>query len=604
MSWKGASRVRFMKKIDKLILSSFLGPFIITFLVVVFILLMQHMLKYFDDIVGKGLDWDVIGSLLFYFAIFMTPVAMPLAVLLSSLMTYGNLGEHFELTAIKASGISLVRTLMPISVFVLLLTVLAFYSNNHFVPKAALEAYSLMWDIKQKKPALDLKEGAFYDGIPDFSIKINKKYPDGETIKDVIIYDHRKKDGNKEIILADSGRMSMLMGDRYLMLELYEGNNYTEGASYSTDVTGKMGKPESLSRTRFHKSKMVLDLSSFDLGSTDKELFRGNRIMRNLRQLDVDVDSIEMERSKVRYESYYNHRNYFGNFLRDSLPVPASLAGYHDHRQELIREARQIEKLKRDSIENRYKSKATREKGSKQEILAEKSDDLEMPKLALEETKKIPKSKPDSLEPEIISKKEVKPREKTSQSNLKIKERNLAQNLKRAESDSSAYQKFVEDYQSTEKHLSVALTGARQNKAKIDNNISSQLRWIEQRNTFAIQWHKILSNSAACIVMFLIGAPLGAIIKRGGLGVPVLFSIFFFIIFYVINILGEKWAKQDMVDPWLGVWAANFVLLPIGLLFLKQARNDSRLFDVDMYLVWWDRLKNWYNKRFPPKLIN
>src|SRR5690606_38860194 len=166
-----------MKKIDKLVLGAFLGPFMMTFLVVVFMLLMQHMLKYFDDIIGKGIGWDVIGQLLFYFAIFMTPVALPLAVLLSSLIAFGNLGEHFELTALKSAGISLVSALFPIFFFVLILTGAAFYANNNLVPKAALEAYSLLYDTKQKKPALDLREGSFYNGINDISIKVNKKFP-------------------------------------------------------------------------------------------------------------------------------------------------------------------------------------------------------------------------------------------------------------------------------------------------------------------------------------------------------------------------------------------------------------------------------------------
>ena len=162
-----------MKKIDKLIISSFLGPFFLTLVVVVFILLTQHMIKYFDDIVGKGLGALTIMELLFYFAIVMTPVAMPLAVLLSSLMTFGNLGEHFDLTAIKSAGISLTRTLVPMFVFVLFLTVFAFFSNNYFVPNAALEAYSLLYDIKQKKPAMELKEGAFYNGIDPIYFKVN-----------------------------------------------------------------------------------------------------------------------------------------------------------------------------------------------------------------------------------------------------------------------------------------------------------------------------------------------------------------------------------------------------------------------------------------------
>lgn len=176
-----------MRKIDKLIIKSFVGPFILTFLVVVFILLLQHMLKYFDDIIGKDLGWDVVGTLLFYFAIFMTPLALPLAILLSSLITFGNLSEHFEITAIKSLGISLTRSLVPIFIMVLALTVFAFYVNNTWVPRAALEAYSLLYDIKQKKPAFDLQEGVFYSGIPDISIKVNKKYPDGVSLKDVII---------------------------------------------------------------------------------------------------------------------------------------------------------------------------------------------------------------------------------------------------------------------------------------------------------------------------------------------------------------------------------------------------------------------------------
>src|SRR3954469_130277 len=218
-----------MKKIDKLILGSFIGPFVLTFLVVVFILLLQHMLKYFDDIIGKDLGWDVVGRLLFYFAIFMTPLALPLAVLLSSLITFGNLSEHFEITAIKSLGISLTRALVPIFVFVIFLTGVAFYANNTLVPNAALEAYSLMYDIKQKKPALDLQEGAFYSGIPDISIKVGKKFPDGKTLKDVIIYDHRGATGNKKVTVADSGRMFTFLNDQYLKMELFRGYDYSEG---------------------------------------------------------------------------------------------------------------------------------------------------------------------------------------------------------------------------------------------------------------------------------------------------------------------------------------------------------------------------------------
>ena len=219
-----------MKKIDKLVLDAFIGPFLITFFVVVFILLNINMLKYFDDIIGKGLDTLILGQLFFYFGIFTVPTAMPLAVLLSSLIAFGNLGEHFELTAIKSAGISLVRILLPIFLFVLVLTVIAFYANNNLVPKAALEAYSLLYDIKQKKPALDLREGAFYNGIDDISIKVDKKFPDDEAaLKGVIVYDHRDNDGNKKVMVADSGRMYTVLNERYLKFELFNGYEYREG---------------------------------------------------------------------------------------------------------------------------------------------------------------------------------------------------------------------------------------------------------------------------------------------------------------------------------------------------------------------------------------
>src|SRR5690606_19380300 len=164
-----------MKKLDKLILGSFIGPFLLTFIVVDFILLTVNMLKYFDEIFGKGLAFGVYMELISYFVISISPMALPLAVLLSSLMTFGNLGEHVELTAIKSSGISLLRALLPIGLFVIVLSVFAFLSNNHIVPKINLKTFSLLYDIRMKSPALDIKEGVFYNGIPNYSIKVNRK---------------------------------------------------------------------------------------------------------------------------------------------------------------------------------------------------------------------------------------------------------------------------------------------------------------------------------------------------------------------------------------------------------------------------------------------
>ncbi|HZY80635.1 MAG TPA: LptF/LptG family permease [Cyclobacteriaceae bacterium] len=516
-----------MKNIDKLILGSFLGPFIMTFLVVVFILLNIHMLKYFDDIIGKDLGWTVIGQLFFYFAIFNTPSALPLAVLLSALITFGNLGEHFELTAIKSLGISLTRALLPIFVFVIFITAFAFYTGNYLVPKAALEAYSLLYDIKQKKPALDLKEGAFTSSIPDVSIKVEKKFPDAKTIKGVIIYDHRGKAGNKEVIIADSGRMYSILGDQYLKLELFNGYNYREGAG-DQDVA-QSGNEETMSKTRFEKSEMVFDLSSFGLIRTDKKWFQGHRIMRNLEELDRDIDSLNYETNKqllslidVKESFFRYHRKYDSTVLSDEL---------------------QSAKKRRDSILKVQNPNMVQEPPPRRYLVKYKSTEAEVQKAV---------------------------------SVLGI---------------ASA----------TTSDLTQAVSQARNASSQL-LNINEHLKgFSDDTKVFQVQWHKIIASAIACMAMFLIGAPLGAIIKKGGLGVPVLASIIFFILFYVLSLLGEKWAKAGTLSVPVGIWMANAILFAIGFLFLLQARRDARLFETDFYMVLFDRIKRRFVKK--PELV-
>jgi lipopolysaccharide export system permease protein len=567
-----------MKKLDKLILSSFIGPFVITFLVVVFILLTQHMLKYFDDIIGKGLGIDVIGQLLFYFAIFMTPVAMPLAVLLSSLIAYGNLGEHFELTAVKSAGISLTRTLLPIFFFVVLLTFVAFHVNNNLVPKAALEAYSLLYDIKQKKPALDLREGAFYEGIPDMSIKVNKKFPDGVTIKDVIIYDHRKHDGNRDVTIADSGKMYTIMQERYLKLELFKGYNYTEGAGSEQQISGKKrgGSNETLSRSQFAKTQVVFDLSSFQLERTDKKWFQGNRIMRNLSELESDIDSIDRDILESRYQHYTHSKTLFSYYrTSDSVKLPAELKSYLAVRKvtpDLMPEPThvvQIDTAKKTKPNDTLsvKSKIQPDTSVKRLAQTRPVENFNRRKL----TKKLP---------EVTSVK-TKPK------------------AKKAVSDSAINAKIdsIFNLQPDKGMFENAANKARNANSHINGTTEDISSLATDRRVFQIQWNKILASSLACIAMFLIGAPLGAIIKKGGLGVPFLVSILFFIIYYLLTMIGEKWAKQGLIPVPVGVWAADVILFVIGLLFLRQARLDARFFEADFYLVQLDKAKQWLSQR-------
>lgn len=530
-----------MKKIDKLILSSFLGPFILTFTVVLFILLMVNMVKYFDDLIGKDLDWSTLATLWFYFAVLTTPIAMPLAVLLSSLITFGNLGEHFELTAVKSLGISLIRSLAPIFLFVLLFTGFAYAINNYMVPKAALEAYSLLYDIKQKKPALDLREGAFYSAIPDINIKVDKKFPDGVTLKDIIIYDHRNSVGNKKVTIADSGKMYSILNSQYLKLELFNGYNYDDQGSQSDAAVPN--NRNTFSRTKFSRTQVVFDLSSFGLIRTNKQFFQSNRLMRNLGQLEMDMDSMQSEVNTQKVGLYaatqsqlfqYHHK-------KDTFELPPTLQRFKKQQDSIRKAKARIA----DSI-----ARAT----------------------PLAPT--MVTAPADPPVPPVVTPKPV------------VLDSVVAQKI-------SHFSDSLFKAPPTPAEISAALNHVRMVRSQTDNFMTRTTSYIDEYKAYEIQWHLIFANSMACIVMFLIGAPLGSIIKKGGLGVPVLASIVFFILFYVIRMMGEKWAKQDVLSVPLGIWAANIVLLIIGLLFLRQARVDARLFDSDAYHVAWYKLKKW-----------
>ncbi|GAA4297631.1 LptF/LptG family permease [Nibribacter koreensis] len=464
-----------MKKLDKLILKSFIGPFLLTFAVVEFIFLLQVILKYLDDLVGKDLGIAVIGELLFYFSINLAPNAFPLAILLSSLMTFGNLGEHMELTAIKTSGISLVRALRPVFVFSVLLTIAAFFFNNTIVPKANLRAYSLMWDIRQKKPSLDIKEGSFYNGLPNRSIRVGKKFDDGQTLKDIMIYDHSGGQGNTIVVLADSGKMYTQYNDQYLVLEMFNGKTFVEDVNNQSTVTQNGG----FARQGFTANKMVVNLSSFQLDRSNTQLFAENKMMKNITQLKQVTDSLESQQGRERQLLAPNVRPFYNHF--------------------------QVDK-KADTLK----------------ALANYSKPL--PPITLEDVRMA--------------------------------------------------------------------SGSARNVKSFTSSYASRLTSIErEKNNYEIEIYKKFTQALACFIMFLIGAPLGAIIRKGGLGMPVIISIAFFIIYYVLSILGEKWGREGVAPVPLGMWAANMVLFPVGIFFLIQARNDSSLLEFDLWRKLTSRLR-------------
>ncbi|MBF9238975.1 LptF/LptG family permease [Hymenobacter sp. BT683] len=459
-----------LKKLDKLILKAFAGPFLLTFAVVQFILLTHTLLKYLDDIIGKDLGTGVLLQLLFYFSVLIVPVSLPLAVLLSSLMTYGNLGEHHELTAIKASGIALTRILLPVFLLTAGLAVGAFWFNETIVPRANLKAYSLLWDVRQQKLALDIREGVFYNGIPGYTIKVDRKSGEnGDRLHGVMIYDHTQQSGNAKVMLADSGRMFTRFNGGYLGLELFHGHNYVE----QPDAQDRAGA--SFVRQGFDHNMVTFSLASFGTTRTPEDLFKENRMMLNIAQLHTATDSVQ-KKLHVEQGQLTRQTNAYYTFLRFDTTGRAA--------------NRRVEALQ------------------------------------------VPASR------------------------LAV---------------------------TTAPILQQAANRANNMKAFATSSAERMNEYARSSALFRIEVYRKYSQSMAVLLMFLIGAPLGSIIKKGGLGVPILVSILFFIIYYVLSIMGEKYGREFVMPVGIGMWMSNLVLLPAGLFFLYQAYNDSGLLEMDFW---------------------
>ncbi|WP_209330342.1 LptF/LptG family permease [Lunatimonas salinarum] len=580
-----------MKKLDKLILGSFIGPFLLTFIVVDFILLTVNMLKYFDEIFGKDLPFMVYMELISYFVISISPMALPLAVLLSSLMTFGNLGEHFELTAIKSSGISLLRALRPIGVFVVFLTVFAYLSNNYLVPRVNLKTFSLLYDIRMKSPALDIKEGVFYNGIPNYSIKVNQKL-DEIRLRDVLIYDHTSGQGNIHVITADSGRMEPFFNDRYMMLTLYNGSSYQEGQSQR----GIQDKPPTFNRTRFSTNEMVFDLEAFEMNRTPENLWSNNRSIKNIGEIRIDLDSMDREISQKLFFNYATTEASYAYFGRERKITPP---------EDLVRK-----KLLADSIRNlKYQEEYELTHGVSLQG-ADLNEQSEAARLLAADQRAETRdtvagsvgggtSSVDSLASAYSNDtitNAVVDNPVSSEGGNQIASVVLPRQEKEILLLTDAQRAKLDSLRDTQRQMISAAASALTSARNLKNNFTTNKNQIDalerEFRRFQISWFQKYTQALACFVMFMIGAPLGAIIKKGGLGMPVLVSIIFFIIYYMLTITGEKWAKEGVTGTLFGTSFSIASLIPFGLFFLRQARKDARIFEADFYYGFLQRIKN------------
>lgn len=473
-----------MKKVDLFILRTYIGPLIMTFFIALFILLMQFLWLYVDDLVGKGLDWYILVELLFYASSTFVPMALPLAILLSSLMTFGNLGEHYELVALKSSGISLNRLMKPLVILSVLISIMAFMFSDYVLPVANLKFRSLLYDVQHQKLAFKMKEGVFNRDLGNYVMRIGSREEDGESINDVMIYDHSQKQGDIKLTVAKNGLMRETPNGNSILFTLYNGVNYEEKIDQRN-----YRDTRPFQRMEFEEEQIKFDIDN-GLGRTDENLFKSSYHMMNLKQLSTSKDSLERELTKREQ-----------GFTR----------GLQTRFTQLI-------KLDSSRLIN-------------QEMLVD--------------TQKMAYNS-------VLFQMDINLREKAIEKAL-----DASRNAK----DNITYQKL--DF----KHRS------------------------EEIRKHAIAYNKKFTLSFACLILFFVGAPLGAIIRKGGLGLPVVMSTLFFVLYHILSMIGERSAVAGGMGVFTGMWLASAVFLPLGISLTFKATSDAPLFDSETYKRFFDKLR-------------
>lgn len=480
------------------------------FATVLFLMVMQNFFLYLDDIMGKGLPWYIIAQFLIYSSATLVPIVIPLGVLLGSIMTFGNLAENFELTAMKSSGISLMKIMRPM-IFLIVFTALGeFIFLNNVWPVANLKLRSLIWDITRKKPTLNLKNDAFYNGLNGVSLRVRKNDTENNRLEDVLIYFHSDDEpGNNRVIRANWGTMNQSADGRNMILILYDGYEYQD-TQYKR-LAKKADNTFELLRSDFEKIILRIDLSNFDFNKTDEELFSQYYEMLNIQQIQFMEDSLEL-RYIDRKEDYKNYLDKFF-YVRNPNKNNEEVKDQVDSVKAGIAQAAAIQSL--------YTNEPV----------------------------------PDSSFYAYLA------------NNDQLRTIEAAKNLTR--NSRNYISRSKEEFQTRERYI----------------------------DRYKIEWHRKLMLSFACIVLFFIGAPLGAIIRKGGFGFPVVFSIIFFLIFHISSTSGEKMVKTGISSPFVGMWLGIMVLLPFAIFLTYKAINDSSILEKDFYKQFLNPFKRLFSKK-------
>lgn len=486
-----------MKKLHLLVIKSFIGPLVLTFFFVIFVLLMQFLWKYIDDLIGKGLEMNVIAEFLVYTSASLVPMAMPLAVLLASLMTFGNLAENLELLAFKSSGISLVRIMAPVMIISAFLSVGAFLFANNVMPVTNLKMRSLLYDIQQQRPELTIKPGVFDNNLEGYSIRIGDRNPKTSLLRDILIFDHTEKQGNVRVTVADSGYMKVTADEKNLLLTLYNGNSYNELQKQKKEDRHIKSYP--LRRDRFEHQEIIIEMTGFGLNRSDDKLFRNSYSMLNISQLHHFEDSLDEDLDMVLDK--FEHT------------IDRSLTG--KPKDLLITYARVLTDSAKAAIPD-----------SSKEVMQIHVDSAFAMLTKLEKRRAI----------------------------------------------------------------SQAMNFARSNKSVTASNVGTADWKISRLRRYQIEIQRKYTLSILCLIFFFVGAPLGAIIRKGGLGMPVIVSILIFLVYYVISMMGEKFVRENILPPFVGMWISTFVTVPVSIWLTYKAANDSVIMNVETYFTWFKKI--------------
>ncbi len=501
-----------IKRLHLFMLRSFTPLLVMTFFICLFIVLMQFLWKYINDLVGKGLSFEVLAELFFYAALTMIPMALPLAILLASLMTFGNLGENFELTAMKAAGVSLINIMKPLIILIVAISIGAFFFQNDVLPIAQTKMWTLLYSMRQKSPELEIPEGVFYDQIPGINLYVDSKNRETGTLYDVMIYDMSAGFDNARVILADSGKLVSAADRTHLYLTLWQGEQF-ENLSDQQAATAAGSTP--YRRESFDFKEILLSFDA-NFNRMDEDGMRNQYVGKNIAQLQATIDSV-------------THRI-------DSVGVTNSA------------ELRSTPYLGVGNV-----SAAPRQEDNPEDIAGPSVPEVGAQPVLREVAMDRP------LNVDSIF--------RASTSGRAIAYLNQA--LNKAHRYQSEYQ----------------FRGL-----SIDDN-----RRVIRRH--AIELQKKFTLSFACIIFFFIGAPLGAIIRKGGLGMPLVISVFLFIVYYIIDNTGYKMARDGKVEVWQGMWLSAAVLLPLGVFLTYKAVHDSAVFNMDAYRSFFRSLIGLRDKR-------